>query len=89
MALKKEIVIWGFNTTNYAKINTVTTVEESSEPKLYTATVWVSFYTNDNKEHLYESTNFSLQGLMESELSLDWLYSKLKAISDFDWYINS
>jgi len=89
MALKKEIVILGFSTTNYAKINTVSMTEESYEPKLYTATVWVSFYTNNTKEHLYESTNFSLQGLMESELSLDWLYSKLKAISDFDWYVNS
>ena len=89
MAIKKQVEIMGFATTNYAKINTITVNEESQKPKLYSVTVGVSFYTNDTKEHLYESTNFSLQGLTESELSLDQLYTKLKSISDFDGYTNS
>jgi len=85
----KQVEIMGFSTTNYAKIHTLTINEESQTPKLYTVTVGVNFYTNATKEHLYESTNFSLQGLAESELSLDELYKKLIALSDFDGYTNS
>ena len=89
MAIQKQVEIMGFSTTNYAKIHTLIINEESQNPKLYTVTVGVNFYTNATKEHLYESTNFSLQGLTESELSLDKLYTKLKSISDFDGYTNS
>ena len=89
MAIMKQVEIMGFETTNYAKINTLTVNETSQTPKLYTATVGVNFFTNATKEHLYESNNFSLQGLTESELSFDQLYTKLIALSDFDGYTNS
>jgi len=89
MAIQKQVEIMGFTTTNYAKIHSVTINEEIQTPKLYTVTVGVNFYTNETKEHLYESTNFSLQGLTESELSLDQLYVKLITISDFEGYTNT
>jgi len=89
MAIQKQVEIMGFTTTNYAKIHSVTINEEIQKPKLYTVTLGVNFYTNATKEHLYESTNFSLQGLTESELSLDQLYVKLITISDFEGYTNT
>ena len=90
MAIQKSVEVLGFETTNYVKIHSTSTQETGSDEngKLYEVTVGVNFYTNASKEHIYNSQNFRLQGLRESDLMLSTLYSLLLSASDFDGYTN-
>jgi hypothetical protein len=87
MALvKQENYLW-FDIQKYAKINEFRVSETGQDEiwKLYSAFVWINFYTNPDKQYKIDTIVYHIQWLRLENLNLEWMYVWLKTLSDFEW----
>lgn len=88
MALTKQIEVLGFPTQAYAKIVSVQYTETGivDDRKVYDVYIGVRFYTNEEKAHEVETTNFRIQGVFFEDLTFPVFYGVLKLMPEFAGY---
>jgi len=87
MALVKQDTHLGFDIQKYAKISEFKVNEawQDDNWKLYSAFVWVEYFTNPDKQFNIWKETYNVQWLRLENLNLEWMYIWLKSLSDFEW----
>jgi hypothetical protein len=92
MALsKKNREYLGFTFDSYVKITKFSVNESGSDEsgKLYDMALTLRHFTGPDKSHGFETSEYQLSGIRESQISIKTAYEALKGTKSFSEYLDA